>query len=307
MSPEDLDALRGLRQFGPAIPATAAPETLPFDVGRNVVEFGGTRHAAAMAPVRWNDPAGDWTLVTFGDMRLAVSPKQRGIVGLVAALMIMALMELFRRVIHYEAARRDAVARAEAVAGELAAAARQKLQLSEITISLQQARAPEALAQAFFRRLAELVPMQQGTLYFIDSVGTDKSVLTLAGSYGTAAAPARIGVGEGVLGQCARDRRAFLFTEVPAGFWHVSSGLGEALPGTLMVLPLISNQVLLGVLEIASLDARFAADQNLVEALLPVLGMNLEILLAERLSAHNSMAACISSEEEKARRNAAAT
>jgi len=92
-----------------------------------------------------------------------------------------------------------------------------------------------------------------------------------------------------------------LIEDVPAGFWRISSGLGEALPGTLMLFPLCSNKVLLGVLEIASLDARFSAGQALVESILPVLSMNLEILLAERLSAQKSIAACIRSEEGKGR------
>ena len=296
---DDLDTLRRLRQFGPAIPGALPPEMLPFDLGRNVVEFGGARYARAMAPVRWNDPSGDWAVVVFGDLRAAVSLKQRAIVGAVVALMALALMELFRRAIHYEAARRDAVAKAEAVAEELAAAARQKLQLSEITIGLQQARDPGALAALFFRQLAGLVPLHQGTLYFIDSVGDDRCSLCLAGSYGTGEVPEKICIDDGLLGQCARNGQTLVFSNVPPGFWRVSSGLGDAAPGSLILFPLKSNQVLIGVLEIASLDKQFDVGRPLVEGLLPVLSMNLEILLAERLSAHNSVEAFTKAEEYK--------
>jgi len=299
MDAEQLDVLRRLRQFGNAIPSAAPPEMLPFDIGRNIVEFGGARYARAMAPVRWNDPSGDWAVVVFGDLRAAVSLKQRAIVGTVVTLLALALMELFRRAIHYEAARRDAVAKAEAVAEELAAAARQKLQLSEITIGLQQARDPAALAALFFRQLATLVPLHQGTLYFIDSVGDDRSALCLAGGYGTGEVPDRVGIDDGLLGQCVRDGQALAFSNVPPGFWRVSSGLGETAPGTLLLFPLKSNQILIGVLEIASLDKQFDASQLLVEGLLPVLSMNLEILLAERLSAHNAVQAFTKAEEYK--------
>jgi len=286
-----LDTLRRLRQFGAAIPSALPPEMLPFDLSRNVVEFGGDRYARAMAPVRWNDPSGDWA---------AVSLRQRAIVGAVVALMALALMELFRRAIHYEAARRDAVAKAETVAEELAAAARQKLQLSEITIGLQQARDPAALAALFFRQLAGLVPLHQGTLYFIDSVGDDRGTLCLAGSYGVGEVPDRVGIDDGLLGQCARNGRTLVFSNVPPGFWRVSSGLGDAAPGSLMLFPLKSNQVLIGVLELASLDKQFDVGRPLVEGLLPVLSMNLEILLAERLSAHKSVEAFTKAEEYKA-------
>ena len=291
-TPEELTAIRSLRQFGPAIPGDTKPEALPFDMEPNVVKIGGVRFAKATAPVRWNDPSGDWTLVAFSDMRAADSWKQRGVIALVAALIMMALMELFRRAIHYEAARREAVGQAEAAADQLAAAARQKLQLSEITISLQQARDPAALAAVFFRKLAELLPLHQGTLYFIDSLGEDKSTLILAGGYGVDDVPAHVRIDEGLLGQCAASRQTLVLTDVPPGFWRVASGLGEARPGTLMLLPLVSDKELLGVLEIASLDEGFAASRTMLEGVLPVLSMNLEILLAGRLSAHNSIAAC---------------
>ena len=297
---EELGAIRNLRQFGPAIPSDTLPETLPFDMESNVVKIGGVRYAKATAPVRWNDPSGDWTLMAFSDMRAADSWKQRGVIALVAALITMMLMELFRRAIHYEAARREAVDQAEAVADQLAAAARQKLQLSEITICLQQARDPAALATVFFRSLAELVPLHQGTLYFIDSIGEDKSTLVLAGGYGVDDVPAQVRIDEGLLGQCASGRQTLVLTDVPPGFWRVASGLGEARPGTLMLLPLVSDKELLGVLEIASLDEGFAASRAMVEGILPVLSMNLEILLAGRLSAHNSIAAC-RAEESRAR------
>jgi len=290
LAPEDLETVRNLRQFGPSLPGSQAPGLLPFDLGRKTVTLGGVRYARAMAPVRWNDPSGDWTLVTFGDLRAAVSLKQRGVVGVFTALMMLALLELFRRAIHYESARRDAVDKAEAVAEQLAAAARQKLQLSEITISLQQAREPAALAALFFSQLAGLVPLHQGALYFIDSVGGGQSDLTLAGAYGTDDIPDRVGLDDGLIGQCARDGRTIALSDVPPEFWRVSSGLGEAVPGVLMLFPLKSNQVLIGVLEIASLDAQFGVVQTLVEGLLPVLSMNLEILLAERHSACNPAA-----------------
>jgi len=69
---------------------------------------------------------------------------------------------------------------------------------------------------------------------------------------------------------------------VPAGFWTVSTGLGAASPRSLLLLPVMRNEVLLGVLEIASLDPDPAPTAEVLESLLPVLATNLEALLAER-------------------------
>lgn len=299
-SAEELEGIGKLRQFGVSFENGASPRPLPFDVEGAIVEFDGNRYSKAMAPVRWNDTAGDWTLVTLGDLRAAVSVKQRSVVGLFVMLLMLAVMELFRRAIHYEAASREALVKAETAAMELESAARRKSQLSEITISLQHAREPRALAETFLRQLADLMPLHQGSLYFIDSIGDGRTTLCLAGSYGTNSAPERVSFGENLLGQCALEHRPLVFSNVPPGFWRVSSGLGGAIPGVLMLFPLQSNNVLLGVLEVASLEERFAARQPVIESLLPVLGMNLEILLAERLSNHTFMEACSKAEQFKA-------
>ncbi|WP_170285866.1 GAF domain-containing protein [Propionivibrio limicola] len=287
-SAEALEEIKRLRQFGSVFADSGAPRVLAFDLGGEIVKFAGKRYAKATAPVRWNDPAGDWLLVMLGDLKPEVSQNARWTVGLLATLMVLAVMELIRRAIHYEAERREAVERAESVAEELAAVARHKAQLSEMTLSLQRARDLSSLADVFFRQLAVLMPVHQGSLYFVDYAADEgdatvrRAVLRLADGFATTEVPETISIGEGLLGQCALERRALDLSDVPPGFWRVSSGLGESTPGALMVFPILNNEVLLGVLEIASLEGDFSRRKSVIESLLPVLGMNMEILLAER-------------------------
>jgi hypothetical protein len=301
MTVDELNEVRKLGQFGMALPDAVVPERLPFDLNQNLVKLGGIRHVRAIAPVRWNDPSGDWMIVVFGDLRAAVSRTQRAVVGAVAGLLALALLELLLRAVRYEAARREAVSGTEAAARELASAAQRRLHLSEITMALQKARDPEALAALFFRQLAEILPLHQASLYFIDPSQSDWQGLELAGCYGTEGAPERVNLGEGLLGQCAVDQQPLLLVDVPAGFWRVSSGLGESTPGVLMLFPLLANQTVLGVLELASMESGFCSSKALVESLLPVLSMNLEILLAERLSERQTIAACVRNERQNAR------
>jgi signal transduction histidine kinase/CheY-like chemotaxis protein len=90
------------------------------------------------------------------------------------------------------------------------------------------------------------------------------------------AAPIRLG--EGLVGQCAQDRRAITLTNVPPGYLRIGSGLGQAAPVQSVALPSLSKDALLAVLEVASFHPFSRQEQSLLDELLPVTAMSLEIL-----------------------------
>lgn len=62
----------------------------------------------------------------------------------------------------------------------------------------------------------------------------------------------RVGVGEGLVGACAMEAETILLTEVPANYITITSGLGKATPNCLILIPLKHENVVLGVIEMAS-------------------------------------------------------
>src|SRR3984957_12322110 len=65
--------------------------------------------------------------------------------------------------------------------------------------------------------------------------------------------PREFHVGEGLVGQCAIEKRRILLTEIPKDYIRISSGLGETVPRNSIVLPVLFEGEVKAVVELASL------------------------------------------------------
>ncbi len=277
------DQLAGLAtQFGPLFAAGSRPSQLSFDPAQDTVDLLGVRYLRVRASLQWPDAAGRWQLVLLASPSHQVRVLGRAVVGVAAALLVLALLLLLLRAAHNQLARSATLARSEAASRELMQLAEFKERQSELSLQLQHARELPALTRALFAEIGRFLPVHQGSLYCVEPGPAGEPELRLAGSYATGSAPERVAMDDGLLGQCARERRSLAFTDVPAGFWTLESGLGQALPRALLLLPIMRNDVLIGVLELASMDSDSDRIEVMLEGLLPVLATNLEVLLAER-------------------------
>ena len=93
---------------------------------------------------------------------------------------------------------------------------------------LQGQRELSTVGQLLLTQLAPLVNAQQGTIYHL--VGTEPGAeLELLSSYAHGIPLATtIGIGEGLVGQCAAEKKRLLLTDVPADFVKINSSLGQA-------------------------------------------------------------------------------
>ncbi len=134
----------------------------------------------------------------------------------------------------------------------------------------------------FGRRLVSgLAPVLGGGVAGFYELDGDAGVLRRIATYGLAddQSPAdSFRVGEGLAGECARERKPVGLTNLPPGYLRVSSGLGGAVPVQVVAWPVMSRDSLLAVLEFASFRELRANEKALLDEFLPVVGMSMEIL-----------------------------
>lgn len=287
-TPQRLQAIRALKQFG-ALFDKAEPAVLPLQPQADFQQIDGQRYALARAVVEWNDPSGPWQLLVLEDLgrTLPLAPTLYGAAasGVISLLLGWLLLHLLRS--HH--AQTLANARLQAYAAEQEASLAWRARLAQAGVQFQHCAAPDALAQAFLSQARELLGAFQGAVYAAQP--PDQSLHLLACSAASAEVPPALAPGEGLLGQCALDGQLRVLDAVDNGYWNLRSGLGHTRPAALVIAPLALQGNVLGVLELALLQAPSAARLEQLQAMAEVLAINLEIMRRHAPPAEASPAA----------------
>ena len=129
-----------------------------------------------------------------------------------------------------------------------------KTNLAKFTRLLQGQRDLITVSRTILSELAPLVSMQHGVFYLNDSQDGEPDLKLLASYAYTERKHLanRFRAGEGLVGQAALERQSILLTDVPANYVHISSGLGEAKPLNIVVLPVLFEGEVKAVIELAS-------------------------------------------------------
>ena len=294
VTPERIGEIRRLKQFGTMFD-NRDPEPLPITVEPGISDQGGDRRAVVQTKVNWNDPYGDWTLVLIEDLGRTVPIADRLWVAAATALALLLVGSLMFILLRGHHAQRLAAARIDDYARAQQASAQRKAAIAAAAMRLQRTRTVGDLVQAFLGEVHSLLGGLQGVVYV---AAQDSEVFRLAGSYACATpVPPEVAAGEGLLGQCAVERRTLMVEAPDEGYWRIRSGLGGTLPTAVLMAPVLLGETLLGIVEVAIIRQADGETRERFDELVQLLALNLEVL---RRSEHTEKVLAATSAAERA-------
>jgi CheY-like chemotaxis protein/signal transduction histidine kinase/HAMP domain-containing protein len=154
-----------------------------------------------------------------------------------------------------------------------------KTNLARFTGMLQGQRDLATVGRMLLSELAPLINAQQGVIY---QMGQDEKDLVLLSTF--ADTPEgyvkEVRIGEGLVGQCAAEKRRMLITELPKKTSPIRSGLFKAVPKNVIVLPVLFEDRVKAVIELASLSSFTASHLAFLEQLTSSIGIVLNSIEA---------------------------
>ncbi len=155
-----------------------------------------------------------------------------------------------------------------------------KTNLARFTSMLQGQRELSTVGRMLLSELAPLVNAQQGVLYQMEAeeAGSLNLLSSFANSENGRLETVRIG--EGLVGQCALDKRRMLISDLPQNTVPIRSGLFESIPRNVIVLPVLFEDRVKAVIELASLNAFTTSHLAFLEQLTSSIGIVLNSIEA---------------------------
>jgi HAMP domain-containing protein/signal transduction histidine kinase/DNA-binding response OmpR family regulator len=133
-----------------------------------------------------------------------------------------------------------------------------KSNLAKFTQMLQGQRDLKTVTQRILSELAQVVTAHWGAFYILrQDEETQEVKLSLFSAYGYKSdknIPTEFSIGEGLVGQVAFEKERIILSNVPGNYIKINSGLGKAKPSNLIILPVLFENKVKAVIELASLD-----------------------------------------------------
>jgi len=183
-----------------------------------------------------------------------------------------------------------------------------KTNLAKFSRMLQGQKDLLTVGRLILSELAPVVSAQQAVFYMMDSaLKTEEPFLKLLASYAYKErknVDNRFKLGEGLVGQCALEKEKILLTNVPQEYVHITSGLGEAKPLNIIVLPIVFEGNVRAVMELASFDRFSATHETFLDQLTESIGIVLNTIEAnmrteDLLKQSQSLARELQSQQEE--------
>ncbi|QOS98326.1 response regulator [Brevibacterium sp. JNUCC-42] len=132
----------------------------------------------------------------------------------------------------------------------------------------------DSLGQGFISKLAWIIEASYGAFYLASGKGKSKEFKKIA-TFATSSEDVGITsfrLGEGLVGQCAQEKRTVSLKEIPDQYIKITSALGEAVPKQILIVPVTFENETVAVIEMATLETFSDIHKQLIEDVTSHLG-----------------------------------
>lgn len=169
----------------------------------------------------------------------------------------------------------------------------------------------EELSYNVISNLIKYIGANQGAFFIIEDEDEADKHLKMTACYAYERrkfADKRIELGEGVIGAAVLEQETTYMTDVPETFVHITSGLGEAVPKCVVVVPLKINDEVHGVIEIGALHKidKYIVDfvEKVAESVASTISnVKINTRTAKLLKESQEQAEVLAAQEEQMRQN----
>ncbi|WP_413587627.1 HAMP domain-containing protein [Bdellovibrio sp. HCB274] len=155
-----------------------------------------------------------------------------------------------------------------------------KTNLAKFSGMMQGQRSIASVAQLIMSELTPLVDARQGTFFMLENEGAESS-LNLIASYAFSerrSVSNKYKLKEGLVGQCAFEKKRILLTNPQGDYAMISSSIVEEKPRNIIVLPVLFEGELKAVIELASLTPFTSNYINFLDQLMDSVGVILNMI-----------------------------
>jgi len=132
----------------------------------------------------------------------------------------------------------------------------------------------EQFTYAVISNLVKYLNANQGGIFIINNDDPEDIFMELTATFAynkKKMLNKKIAVGEGLLGSCAQEKKSIYLKEIPDDYLEITSGLGDANPSYLLIVPLLLNDEVFGIMEIASFNEIEKYQKDFIEEIAKII------------------------------------
>ncbi|GAB0170209.1 ATP-binding protein [Lysinibacillus sp. CTST325] len=156
-----------------------------------------------------------------------------------------------------------------------------QLNIAEIVTKYQGISAITKLAETFLSEIAQKTQSSLGAFYVRETTDNNIQFVKKAGfaDSGEDVGMESFKLGQGLIGQCALEKKILIDNDIPEDFRLISTGLGEVSPKSIFIVPIIYENEVIAVIELATMTGFNKLQQQLVKQVIETFGLTINSVL----------------------------